>query len=147
LTQSARRAFKGLAYKRYHHVPLYLEWAPKSVFDAVAAPTTPAASDLQARDREPGVNVKAAAVITGLADAEAEDSEGVTLYVKNLSFGTSAPLRACCTAEPARARCGAVYTSPSANGGTVLQPMSSSRRTSTARRRWLAARCARRTSR
>lgn len=28
----ARRAFRSLAYKRLHHVPLYLEWAPASVF-------------------------------------------------------------------------------------------------------------------
>ena len=27
----ARRAFKGLAYKRFQHVPLYLEWAPLNV--------------------------------------------------------------------------------------------------------------------
>lgn len=26
-----RRAFKGLAYKRFQHVPLYLEWAPLGV--------------------------------------------------------------------------------------------------------------------
>ena len=32
----ARRAFKGLAYKRFQHVPLYLEWAPADVFSAPA---------------------------------------------------------------------------------------------------------------
>lgn len=26
-----RRAFKSLAYKRFQHVPLYLEWAPLGV--------------------------------------------------------------------------------------------------------------------
>ena len=30
----ARRAFQGLAYKRYKHVPLYVEWAPKDIFNA-----------------------------------------------------------------------------------------------------------------
>ena len=29
----ARRAFQGLAYKRYKHVPLYVEWAPKDIFN------------------------------------------------------------------------------------------------------------------
>ncbi|CAN0483703.1 unnamed protein product, partial [Discosporangium mesarthrocarpum] len=31
----ARKAFKRLAYKRFQHVPLYLEWAPVKVFDSV----------------------------------------------------------------------------------------------------------------
>ena len=33
----ARRAFKSLAYKRFHAVPLYLEWAPKDIFTAASA--------------------------------------------------------------------------------------------------------------
>jgi multiple RNA-binding domain-containing protein 1 len=28
----ARAAFRKLAYKRFQHVPLYLEWAPADVF-------------------------------------------------------------------------------------------------------------------
>ena len=28
----ARTAFRKLAYKRFQHVPLYLEWAPADVF-------------------------------------------------------------------------------------------------------------------
>jgi hypothetical protein len=32
----ARRAFKGLAYKRFQTVPLYLEWAPAGLFNADA---------------------------------------------------------------------------------------------------------------
>ncbi|CAI7833097.1 unnamed protein product, partial [Closterium sp. NIES-53] len=35
----AKRAFKGLAYKRYQHVPLYLEWAPEGIFLEPAAPS------------------------------------------------------------------------------------------------------------
>ena len=31
-SNEARRAFQGLAYKRYRHVPLYVEWAPKDIF-------------------------------------------------------------------------------------------------------------------
>ena len=30
----ARAAFRGLAYKRFQHVPLYLEWAPADIFTA-----------------------------------------------------------------------------------------------------------------
>ena len=35
----ARSAFRGLAYRRLQHVPLYLEWAPAGIF-AGPAPTT-----------------------------------------------------------------------------------------------------------
>ena len=38
---SARRAFKGLAYKRYQHSPLYLEWAPLGAVHQ-APPSPPA---------------------------------------------------------------------------------------------------------
>jgi len=34
----ARRAFRALAFKRLHHVPLYLEWAPAGVFAAAQPP-------------------------------------------------------------------------------------------------------------
>ena len=41
----ARKAFKGLAYKRYKHVPIYVEWAPEGVFSGdapkVSAAPTP----------------------------------------------------------------------------------------------------------
>ena len=39
----ARRAFKGLAYKRFQNIPLYLEWAPAGTFNANApiAPIKP----------------------------------------------------------------------------------------------------------
>nr|1WHX_A Chain A, Solution structure of the second RNA binding domain from hypothetical protein BAB23448 [Mus musculus] len=30
----ARKAFRHLAYSKFHHVPLYLEWAPIGVFGA-----------------------------------------------------------------------------------------------------------------
>ena len=104
MVQAARRAFKGLAYKRYQHVPLYLEWAPKEIFgtddddEAAAAPaakTRPqkvaaAAANLSS-DRAPTPDAKATAVLSGLVDAEAADTDGVTLFVKNISFGTSEP--------------------------------------------------------
>ncbi|MBZ3886595.1 putative RNA-binding protein 19 [Sciurus carolinensis] len=32
----ARRAFRHLAYSKFHHVPLYLEWAPVGVFSSTA---------------------------------------------------------------------------------------------------------------
>ena len=40
---NARRAFKGLAYRRFQNIPLYLEWAPAGIFnaDAPIAPIKP----------------------------------------------------------------------------------------------------------
>jgi multiple RNA-binding domain-containing protein 1 len=34
----ARRAFRGLAFKRFKDVPLYLEWAPAGIFTSDAPP-------------------------------------------------------------------------------------------------------------
>lgn len=79
------RAFKTLAYRRFHHVPLYLEWAPRDIFSRAPAPA-PALS-------VPAVAPKGGAVaVTGLAAAEAADPcmESCTLYVKNLSWETGA---------------------------------------------------------
>ncbi|CAI5983465.1 unnamed protein product [Closterium sp. NIES-64] len=45
----AKRAFKGLAYKRYQHVPLYLKWAPEGIFLELAAPSdAPAQANITA---------------------------------------------------------------------------------------------------
>ena len=29
----ARAAFRGLSYRKYHNVPIYLEWAPIGIID------------------------------------------------------------------------------------------------------------------
>ena len=36
---AARSAFRGLAYRRLQHVPLYLEWAPAGIFAGPATGT------------------------------------------------------------------------------------------------------------
>ncbi|KAJ8776427.1 hypothetical protein J1605_015450 [Eschrichtius robustus] len=49
----ARKAFRHLAYSKFHHVPLYLEWAPVGIFSSPAsqkeeprdAPAEPAGKD------------------------------------------------------------------------------------------------------
>lgn len=114
--QDARRAFKSLAYKRYQHVPLYLEWAPKGIFSspppprsaaaptaaaaassakagsgaaAAAAPAPAAAAGKSGKDSK----TKAAAapeaeLLTGLAEAQAEEAESSSIFVKNLAWGT-----------------------------------------------------------
>jgi multiple RNA-binding domain-containing protein 1 len=46
LSKPAKTALKGLAYKRYRRVPIYLEWAPHGLFksDAAVAAANAAAS-------------------------------------------------------------------------------------------------------
>jgi multiple RNA-binding domain-containing protein 1 len=91
--QDARRAFKALAYKRYQHVPLYLEWAPRSIFTtppmprAAAKPAAqPAQTSAAAAAEKPG---KAAGeLLTGLAEAEGEEAESSSIFVKNLAWAT-----------------------------------------------------------
>ncbi|PRW58148.1 Multiple RNA-binding domain-containing 1 [Chlorella sorokiniana] len=116
--QDARRAFKSLAYKRYQHVPLYLEWAPKAIFSspppprsapaaaaaaskpasgAAAAAAAPAAPAVAAGKGAKASKAKAGSVaaaapeaelLTGLAEAQAEEAESSSIFVKNLAWGT-----------------------------------------------------------
>lgn len=78
---------KTQAYKRFHSVPIYVEWAPAELLlgPAPAAPAKKAAS---------GKKAKATAEdIVGGAEAQAapddEDEDGRILYVKNLAFSTT----------------------------------------------------------
>ena len=68
----ARNAFRHLAYKKFKHLPLYLEWAPVGTFAANAAKSK----------AKPNVEAEALA-------AENEESEGCSVFVKNLSFQTT----------------------------------------------------------
>jgi len=104
-----RAAFKALAYKKYQQVPLYLEWAPKDIWDS-PAPTAPAAARsapaAAAAAAGPGTagngvsSSQAAAPAAGVerlkakaaAEEEEEDAEQapvVSIYVKNLNFSTT----------------------------------------------------------
>lgn len=108
LLQDARRAFKALAYKRYQHVPLYLEWAPKGIFSspppprptgtsaaaaaaqpsAVAATAPAAPAKGKAGKAKPGAAAPEAELLTGLAEAQAEEAESSSIFVKNLAWAT-----------------------------------------------------------
>lgn len=67
----ARKAFRRLAYTKFKHIPLYLEWAPKTIFDGrnKVEPKV----DKAEKSSTPHVPV-----------------EGATLYVKGVNFGTNA---------------------------------------------------------
>ena len=79
----ARRAFRKLAYKRFKHVPLYLEWAPLAAKQ----------KDVATRDKKDLKETNASLADDEKIDqAEQEDDGGTTsqtLYVKNLSFSTN----------------------------------------------------------
>ena len=67
----AKKAFMALAYSKYHHVPLYLEWAPSDTLPHLPPPPAPAAAE---KATEAG---------------EGEVGEGGTIFVKNLNFSTT----------------------------------------------------------
>jgi multiple RNA-binding domain-containing protein 1 len=99
-----RSAFKALAYKKYHHVPIYLEWAPRDVWDAAAAAAA-ATKGAAARQKAAAAATEAAAAAAdAVAEAggavaaagggkEEEDAGGDgptgSIYVKNLNFATT----------------------------------------------------------
>lgn len=78
----ARKAFRSLAYKKYQHVPLYLEWAPVKVF------TQPKASSAQQTQQK---GIKTTAVVPQADDADDVSAEAAnnTICVKNLNFSTT----------------------------------------------------------
>lgn len=71
----AKRAFTKLAYSKFHHVPLYLEWAPVGVFSAKSQPEKELVKEEM--DEE------------GDEDAEEQSVAGSTLFIKNLNFCTT----------------------------------------------------------
>ena len=93
----ARKAFKGLAYKRYKHVPIYVEWAPVGVFTGDA----PKTNKKQGNNSEGPRSVPRADTINSADEKlqvekdDDEDELSSRLFVKGLSFQTSeAALRA-----------------------------------------------------
>ncbi|XP_053492038.1 probable RNA-binding protein 19 [Ictalurus furcatus] len=87
----AKRAFTRLAYTKFQHVPLYLEWAPMAVF--LTPPEQHKAAELEA------VNKNVADQQTDANKKEEEDEEedeeeeeslpGSTLFVKNVNYSTT----------------------------------------------------------
>jgi multiple RNA-binding domain-containing protein 1 len=83
----ARAGFRSLAYTKFKHVPLYLEWAPVDVFHTPTAVATVEEnpSDADAVQKKPEEKETASE-----NDDDGGDSEpGSTLFVKNLNFDTT----------------------------------------------------------
>ncbi|KAK1159925.1 putative RNA-binding protein 19 isoform X1 [Acipenser oxyrinchus oxyrinchus] len=84
----AKRAFTKLAYTKFQHVPLYLEWAPMDVFSG------PLPNSVQKQEplSSPALEVKETKPESsgeGGSEEEEESQPGCTLFIKNLNFTTT----------------------------------------------------------
>ena len=95
--QDARKAFMSLAYKKFHSVPLYLEWAPRNIFSRAPSKTVQkkTSSDVTAdvpksKESVPQDNLDAAIDVSAeLISRDADETiDSSTIYIKNLSFKT-----------------------------------------------------------
>ncbi|MGH0155802.1 UNVERIFIED_CONTAM: hypothetical protein FKN15_030048 [Acipenser sinensis] len=101
----AKRAFTKLAYTKFQHVPLYLEWAPMDVFSG------PLPNSVQKQEplSSPALEVKETKPESsgeGGSEEEEEEEEsqpGCTLFIKNLNFTTTED-----TLRQAFSKCGAL---------------------------------------
>ncbi|XP_077164445.1 putative RNA-binding protein 19 isoform X2 [Paroedura picta] len=97
----AKRAFTKLAYSKFRHVPLYLEWAPMGVFSGPGKkqPETSGGekegeAQLGTENREDG-DAQTKPEETRMEEEEDDDEDeeesipGCTLFIKNLNFSTT----------------------------------------------------------
>ena len=85
-SNEARRAFQGLAYKRYRHVPLYVEWAPKDIFK------TSKKNELGDDDDDDDERTTKFNKETSSKDDDVEEDpeeKSKVLFVKNIDFSTT----------------------------------------------------------
>ena len=87
-TTDARRAFRRLAYKKFKHIPLYLEWAPmmtgaqKTEKQAEGTPS-------KTTDKETPGNNDPKKDLIDADDQVADAGNTQSIYVKNLNFSTT----------------------------------------------------------
>eukprot|EP01041_Mallomonas_annulata_P007130 gene7130-14504_t len=75
----ARAAFKGLAYRKYKHVPLYLEWAPIGIINRQLMKKKPTATEDVSKTETTSSNSK-----------QIDDgSDFSSIFVKNVNFETT----------------------------------------------------------
>lgn len=91
----ARKAFTKLAYTKYKHLPLYLEWAPDNSFitpaiknKTIKDETNKKTEEKQEKELSENVND------TNKANKEESEDEDepepdTTLFVKNINFSTT----------------------------------------------------------
>ncbi|KAI8491784.1 putative RNA-binding protein 19 [Branchiostoma belcheri] len=80
----ARTAFYRLAYTKFQHVPLYLEWAPTEIF------STPSQTSAQKQEQQSEEHRSAEEEESDSdEDQEPEERGKCTLFLKNLNFDTT----------------------------------------------------------
>ncbi|KAJ2780709.1 Multiple RNA-binding domain-containing protein 1 [Coemansia javaensis] len=84
----ARAAFRHLAYKRLKDAPIYLERAPRDVFDAPYDPSVHAAASDEAPAAKPLHDPVSTADVASVA-VQSVSQTGCVLFVKNLGFDTT----------------------------------------------------------
>lgn len=94
----ARKAFRALAYTKYKHLPLYLEWAPDNSFTTPAPKNKTIESNVATKKSTDLKEVKDEVTIKESKDnknntLKEEDNEppelDTTLFVKNINFSTT----------------------------------------------------------
>ncbi|KYM94101.1 putative RNA-binding protein 19, partial [Cyphomyrmex costatus] len=94
----ARKAFRALAYTKYKHLPLYLEWAPDNSFIMPASKTETIESNVTAKKPADLKEVKDKVTVKESKENKnnthkEEDNEppesDTTLFVKNINFSTT----------------------------------------------------------
>jgi len=86
----AKKAFQKLAYSKFKHVPLYLEWAPLGVFsgkpeEKLAEETSETTKENKGKET-PGDKESDVQDDEG---GDSENTEGTSVFVKNLNFDTT----------------------------------------------------------
>ncbi|XP_077267436.1 putative RNA-binding protein 19 [Temnothorax americanus] len=97
----ARKAFRALAYTKYKHLPLYLEWAPDNSFTTPASKTKATKNNATTKKSIDSEEVKDGATVKEPKESKEnenntrkkEDDEppepDTTLFVKNINFSTT----------------------------------------------------------
>ena len=83
----ARKAFQSLAYRRYKHTPLFLEWAPLGLVDGKRQQQLRDAKKRKLGDRNGASTSASGSGSSGGEDKESSDSN--TLFLRNLDFSCS----------------------------------------------------------
>nr|CAD7403642.1 unnamed protein product [Timema cristinae] len=86
----AKNAFTKLAYSKFKHLPLYLEWAPSETFAVPFSKEKPLKKEVSKLNEQAAAGEKTVETeVDGEATDDDEDPEpDTTLFIKNLNFET-----------------------------------------------------------
>ncbi|GFT89797.1 probable RNA-binding protein 19 [Nephila pilipes] len=94
IATEAMKAFRRLAYSRFHNIPLYLEWAPvdalkeplhETTLDSTEERVEPSLKEENIKEDKEETNIKSE---TSYPESE-EPEPGTTIFVKNINFDTT----------------------------------------------------------